>query len=68
MIAFELKVQEEKTDLEFSTTFYGRQLFVFVEYLCNRIPKMRTKHFKNYNLILAIVNYGTKVGRMLNPL
>ena len=30
---------------------------MFVEYLCNRSTKIKTKHFKNYLLILAIVNY-----------
>ena len=35
----------------------GGCLFVFVEYLCNRSTKIETKHFKNYLLILAIVNY-----------
>ena len=31
-------------------------LFVFVEYLCNRSPRIKTKNIKNYSLILAVVN------------
>ena len=39
-------------------------LFVFVEYLCNNCPKIRTKRFKNYISILAIANY-RKIGWVL---
>ena len=40
----------------FQKTFSGGYLFVFVEYLCNRSPKIKTKNIKNYSSILAIVN------------
>ena len=30
---------------------------MFVEYLCNRCPKIKTKNIKNYGLILATVNH-----------
>ena len=30
---------------------------MFVEYLCNRSPKIKTKNIKNYSSILAIVNH-----------
>ena len=32
-------------------------IFVFVEYLCNRSPKIKTKNIKNCSSILAIVNH-----------
>ena len=35
----------------------GGHLFVFVEYLCKRRPKITTKNIKNYSSILAIVNH-----------
>ena len=35
----------------------GGHLFVFVEYLCKRSPKIKTKNIKNYSSILAIVNH-----------
>ena len=41
----------------FQKLFVGRYLFVFVEYLCNRSPKIKTKNIKNYSSILAIVNH-----------
>ena len=31
--------------------------FVFVEYLCNRSPKIKTKNIAKYSSILAIVNH-----------
>ena len=37
--------------------FRGVHLFVFVEHLCNRSPKLKTKNIKNYSSILAIVNH-----------
>ena len=42
---------------EFPKTFFAGYLFVFVEYLYNRSPKIETKNIKNYSSILAIVNY-----------
>ena len=30
---------------------------MFVEYLCNRSHKIKTKNIKNYSSILAIVNH-----------
>ena len=42
---------------EFPKTFFGGYLFVFVEYLCSRSPKIKTKNIKNYSTILAIVNH-----------
>ena len=41
----------------FQKLFSGGHLFVFVEYLCKRSPKIKTKNIKNYSLILAIVNH-----------
>ena len=41
----------------FQKLFFGGYLFVFVEYLCNRSPKIKTKNIKNYTLILAIANH-----------
>ena len=35
----------------------GKYLLVFVEYLCNHSPKMRTKDIKNSISILGFVNY-----------
>ena len=48
--------REEQNSL-FPKTFFGGHLFVFVEYLCNRSPKIKTKNIKNYSSILTIVNY-----------
>ena len=56
-----LKVQAEETDLGFPKSFCWKYLFVFVEYLCYRSPKMRRKHFKNFILILSIVNYRNRL-------
>ena len=41
----------------FQKLLIGGYLFVFVEYLCNRSPKIETKNMKNFSSILAIVNY-----------
>ena len=41
----------------FQKLFLGGHLFVFVEYLCKRSPKIKTKNYKNYSSILAIVNH-----------
>ena len=41
----------------FQKLFLGGHLFVFVEYLCKRSPKIKTKNIKNYSSILAIVNH-----------
>ena len=46
----------EEQNSEFPKTFYGRYLFAFVEYLCNRSLKIKTKNIKNYSSILAILN------------
>ena len=40
----------------FQKLFWG-YLFVFVEYLCNRSPKIKTKNIKNYSSMSAIVNH-----------
>ena len=37
--------------------FWGTSFFVFVEYLCKRNPKIKTKNIQNYSSILAIVNH-----------
>ena len=47
----------EEQNSEFPKTFFGGYLFVFVEYLCNRSLKIKTKNIKNYSSILAIVNH-----------
>ena len=52
-----LQDQADKIDSEFPKTFHGEYPFVFVEYFCNRIPKMRAKHFKNYISTYSIVGY-----------
>ena len=41
----------------FQKLFSGGHLFVFVEYLCKRSPKIKAKNIKNYSSILAIVNH-----------
>ena len=41
----------------FQKLFVGGYLLVFVEYLCNRSPKIKTKNIKNYSSIFAIVNH-----------
>ena len=41
----------------FQKLFSGGHLFIFVEYLCKRSLKIKTKNIKNYNSILAIVNH-----------
>ena len=41
----------------FQKLFVGGYLFVFVEYRCNRSPKIETKNTKNYSPILTIVNH-----------
>ena len=41
----------------FQKLFSGGYLFVFVEYLCNHSPKIKTKNIQNYSLILATVNH-----------
>ena len=41
----------------FQKLFSEGHLFVFVEYLCKRSPKIKTKNIKNYSSILAIVNH-----------
>ena len=41
----------------FQKLFSGGYLFVFVEYLCKRSSKIKTKNIKNYSSILAIVNH-----------
>ena len=51
-------VLAERTKLRVSKNFFsGDIFFVFVEYLCNRSPKIKTKNIKNYSSILAIVNH-----------
>ena len=50
-------VLREEQNSAFPKTFFGGHLFVFVEYLCNRSPKIKTKNIKNYSSILAIVNH-----------
>ena len=47
----------EEQNSEFPKFFFGGYLFVFVEYLCNRSPKIKTKNVKNYNSILVTVNH-----------
>ena len=47
----------EEQNSEFPKTFFGGYLFVFVEYHCNRSPKIKTKNIKNCSSILAIVNH-----------
>ena len=47
-----------RSNLRVSKYFFsGRHFFVFVEYLCKRSPKIKTKNIKNYSSILAIVNH-----------
>ena len=47
----------EEQNAEFPKTFFGGYIFAFVEYLCNRTLKIKTKNIKNYSLILAIINH-----------
>ena len=46
-----------RTELRVSKNFFRGYLFVFVEYLSNRSPKIKTKNVINYNSILTIVNH-----------
>ena len=46
-----------RTKLRVSKNFFRGYLFVFVEYLCNRSPKIKIKNFKNYSSMLTIVNH-----------
>ena len=46
----------EEQNLEFPKTFFGGYLFVFVEYLRDRSPKIKTKYIKNCSSILTVVN------------
>ena len=46
----------EQQNSEFPKTFSGGYLLAFVEYLCNRSPKIKTTNIKNYSSISAIVN------------
>ena len=46
-----------RTKLSFQKIFFRGYLFLFVEYLCKRSPKIKTKNIKNYSSILAIVNH-----------
>ena len=47
-----------RSKLRVSKNFFsGGHLFVFVEYLCKRSPKIKTKNIKNYSSILAIVKH-----------
>ena len=43
--------------LSFQKLFSRGHLFVFVEYLCKRSPKIKTQNIKNYSSILAIANH-----------
>ena len=47
----------EDQNSELPKTFSGGHLLVFVEYLCKRNPKIKTKNIKNCSSILAIVNH-----------
>ena len=47
----------EEQNPEFPKTFFGGYLFVFVEYFCDRSPKIKTKIIKNCSSILTIVNH-----------
>ena len=46
-----------RAKLRVSKNFFRGHLFVFVEYLCKRSPKIKTKNIKNHSLISAIVNH-----------
>ena len=48
-----------RAKLRVSKHFLGGMPFctVFVEYLCNRSPKIKTKNIKNYSSILDIENH-----------
>ena len=48
---FSVEFEAERTNFAFPKPLLGGYLFVLAEYLCNRSPKMRAKHFKNYILI-----------------
>ena len=54
-----LEIATERTNSGFSKILSGGYLFVFVEYLYKRSPKMGpkiSKNIKNYISVLAIVN------------
>ena len=60
--SFSLEDQADKIDSEFPKTFYGEYSFVFVEYFCNCIPKMRAKHFKSYTSTFSICRLSELAG------
>ena len=55
----------EEQNSEFPKTFFAGYFFVFIEYLCNRSPKIKTKNIKNYSSILTIVNHWNWLGDSL---
>ena len=57
LILIHKQPSREKQNSEFPKTFFGGYLFVFVEYLCKRSPKIKAKYIKNYSSILAIVHH-----------
>ena len=47
--------------MSFRKLFSGGHLFVVVECLCKRSPKIKTKNIKNYSLVSAIVNHRNRL-------
>ena len=47
--------RQEEQNSEFPKSFFGGYLFVFVKYLCNCSPKIKTKNIKNYFTSLALL-------------
>ena len=57
LIVWKTVVLAGRTKFRVSKNFFRGYLFVFVEYLCNRSLKIKTKNIKNYSSILAIINH-----------
>ena len=57
VLSYILRFRRDEQNSEFPKHFFGGYLFVFVEYLCNRSFKIKTKTIKSYVSILTIVNH-----------
>ena len=64
---FSLKFFFRRTDLGFPKTFLEGYLFVFVEYLCDRSPKIQTKSSKFMYFDFSYCKLSELIGWMLSP-
>ena len=61
-------IQNKTTHSGFPKTFNVGYLFVFVEYLCNRSPKTRTKRLQKLHFDFNYCNKLLELARCFNPL